>query len=82
MELRETQLGAEDCERVLVCFFVAVVFEVFPRTKQVDKIVQSTVLEMEDLLSVCVVIQSNKLSSVVCETVRKLSHTLTDTNLK
>ena len=58
MELRETQLGAEDCERVLVCFFVAVVFEVFPRTKQVDKIVQSTVLEMEDLLSVCEIIIS------------------------
>lgn len=50
MELREAELGPEDSEGVLVSLSVAVMFEVFPGTKQPNEIIQSTILKMKHLL--------------------------------
>ena len=49
MELRQTQLGTKDGECMLIGLLVTMVLEETPRAKQVNQVVESTVLEMKYL---------------------------------
>ncbi len=56
VELRETQLGTKDGECVLMGLLVTMVLEETPRAKQVDEVIESTILEMKYLEDIVVTI--------------------------